>query len=179
MARGQLDALRRHQIDQRVVILAWRHDIVHGIDHLLVLLRAGHRQHTRVYGANHACIDAHAAGDDDLAVFLDRFADHFQRLGLGRVDEAAGIDHNHVGVLVGRNDFVTFHAQLGQDAFGVNERLGATQRNESDLGGGWRGDGGHGKPRREGHLNATRRHRLGARCASDQKVRNSSGEWPG
>ncbi|KPB52246.1 Unknown protein sequence [Pseudomonas coronafaciens pv. oryzae] len=64
---------------------------------------------------------------------------------------------------------------MSQDAFRINERLGATQRNESNLGGGRRGNGGHGKPRREGRPNAKRGHRLGAWGASDQKVRNSSG----
>ncbi len=78
MARRQLDALRRHQVDQRIVIMAWRHHVVHRIDHLLVLLRAGHRQHARVHIANDTRIDAHAAGDDHLAVFLDRLTDHFQ-----------------------------------------------------------------------------------------------------
>ncbi|MNF61163.1 hypothetical protein D3C84_427990 [compost metagenome] len=42
VTRGQLDALWRHQVDQRVVIELWRYRFVHGIDHLLVLLRAGY-----------------------------------------------------------------------------------------------------------------------------------------
>ncbi|MCY1413594.1 hypothetical protein D9M71_290270 [compost metagenome] len=141
VARGQLDALWRHQVDQRVVVLARRHDFVHGIDHLLVLLRTGHREHARVHVTDVAFLDTHAAGDDDLAVFLDRFADHFQRLGLGAVDEAAGVDHHHVGVLVGGHDFIAFHAQLGQDALGIDQGFWATQAYETYLGGG--GRGGH------------------------------------
>ncbi|MNS84519.1 hypothetical protein D3C72_1183490 [compost metagenome] len=141
VARGQLDALRRYQVDQRVVVLAWRHHFVHGVDHLLVLLRAGDRQHARVHITDAAFLDTHAASDDDLAVFLDRFADHFQRLGLGAVDEAAGVDHHHVGVLVGGHDFIAFHAQLGQDALGIDQGFWATQAYETYLGGG--GRGGH------------------------------------
>ncbi len=83
VARGQLDTLRRHQVDQRIVVLAGWHHFVHRVDHLFVLLRTGHGQHARVHVANVAFFDAHAAGDDDLAVFLDGFADHFQRLSLG------------------------------------------------------------------------------------------------
>ncbi|MNG02758.1 hypothetical protein D3C84_858010 [compost metagenome] len=125
VARGQLDALRRHQVDQRVVVLTRRHDFVHGVDHLLVLLRAGHGQHARVHVADVAFFDTHAAGDDDLAVFLDRFADHFQGFGLGAVDEATGVDHHHIGILIGGHDFIAFHAQLGQDALGVDQGFGA------------------------------------------------------
>ncbi|MNI18202.1 hypothetical protein D3C73_716030 [compost metagenome] len=143
VARGQLDALWRHQVDQRVVVLAWRHDFVHGVDHLLVLLRTGHGQHARVYVANVAFFDAHAAGHDDLAVFLDGFADHFQGLGLGRIDEAAGVDHHDVGVLVGGHHVIAFHAQLGKDALGVDQCFGATQGYEANLWIGRRRSGGH------------------------------------
>ncbi|MNS16754.1 hypothetical protein D3C72_484130 [compost metagenome] len=126
VARGQLDALWRHQVDQRVVVLAWRHDFVHGVDHLLVLLRTGHGQHARVHVADIAFFHAHTAGDDHLAVFLDRFADHFQRLSLGRIDETAGVDDYNVGVLIGGHHVIAFHAQLGQDALGVDQCFRAT-----------------------------------------------------
>ncbi|MNY42831.1 hypothetical protein D3C86_1777560 [compost metagenome] len=82
---------------------------------------------------------AHAAGDDHLAVLGQRLADGVQRLGLGAVDEAAGVDHHHVGILIGGDDLVALHAQLGEDAFGVDGGLRATERNETDFGRG----GGH------------------------------------
>ena len=43
--RRQLDALRRHQIEERIVLR--RRRAVHGLDHALVLLRPGDRQHVR------------------------------------------------------------------------------------------------------------------------------------
>ncbi len=141
MARRQLDPLRRHQVDQRVVVLTRRHHFVHGVDHLLVLLRAGHRKHAWVHIANAAFLDTHAAGDDHLAVFLDGFTDHFKRFGLGAVNETAGVDHHHVGILVRWHDFIAFHAQLGEDALGIDQGFGTTQADETDLGGG--GRGGH------------------------------------
>ncbi len=102
-----------------------RHHFVHRGNHLLVLLRAGDRQHAGMDVADRVLFHAHAAGDDDLAVLGDGFADHFQGLGLGAVDETAGVDHHDVGVFVGRNDLIAFHAQLGEDALGVDQRLGA------------------------------------------------------
>ncbi|MCY1453136.1 hypothetical protein D9M71_701070 [compost metagenome] len=147
MARGQLDALRRHQVDQRVVIELGRYHFMHGIDHLLVLLRAGYGQYAGVYVADGVFFDAHAACDDDLAVFGDGFTDHFQGFGLGGVDKATGIDHHDIGILVGGHDFVAFHAQLGEDALGVDQGFGATQGNEANLWNRRRRSGGHGKPR--------------------------------
>ena len=139
VARGQLDALRWHQVDQRVVLGLGRDHLVHGIDHLLVLLRAGHREHAGVHVADVAFVHTHAAGDDDLAVFGDGFTDHFQGFGLGAIDEAAGVDYHHVGILVGGHDLVALHAQLGEDAFGVDSGFRATKADEADF----RGGGGH------------------------------------
>jgi hypothetical protein len=127
VARSQLDALGRYQVDQRVVVLAWWHHLVNGIEDLLILLRAGHRKHAGVHVADCAFFHAHAASHDHFAVFCQGFTDHFQRLGLGAVDKATGVNHHHVGVLVGGHHFITFHAQLGQDAFGVHQCLGATE----------------------------------------------------
>ncbi|MNF92461.1 hypothetical protein D3C84_751070 [compost metagenome] len=127
MPRGQLDTLRRHQVDQRIVLGRGRHHFVHGVEHLLVLLRAGHGEHAGVHIADRAFFHAHAAGDDDLAVLGQGLADHFEGFGLGAVDETAGVDHHHVGVLVGRHHVVTFHAQLGEDAFGIDQGLRAPE----------------------------------------------------
>ncbi|MNN48283.1 hypothetical protein D3C81_1627550 [compost metagenome] len=139
MARGELDALRRHQVDQRVVLGLRRDDFVNGADHLLVLLRAGHGQHAGVHVADGVFGHAHAAGDDHLAVLGDGLTDGVQGFGLGAVDETAGVDHHDVGILVGRYDLVAFHAQLGEDALGIDCGLRATQADESDFGCG----GGH------------------------------------
>src|SRR5471032_360229 len=147
MARRQLDALWRHQVDQRVVVEHRRRGVMNSVYHLLILLGTGHREHALVYVADRAFFDAHAAGDDHLAVFGQGFADHFQRFSLGGIDEAAGVDHNDVSVLVGGDDFVAFHAQLGEDALRIDQGFGATQGNEANLWGGRRGDDGHGEPR--------------------------------
>jgi len=45
---------------------------------------------------------AEAAGDDDSAILCERFADRFQRFFYRRIDEAAGVYDDEIGVLVAR-----------------------------------------------------------------------------
>ncbi len=79
---------------------------------------------------------AHAAGDDDLAVFLQRRADRAQRLVARRIQEAAGVDDDQVGAVVLARDLVALGAQAREDALGIDERLRATETDETDA---WRG----------------------------------------
>lgn len=67
--------------------------------------------------ADGGLVDAHAAGDDHLAVAVHRFADGFKRFRLGGVDKPAGIDDHRIRRLVGRHHLIAFGAQLGKDAF--------------------------------------------------------------
>ena len=79
-----------------------RHRAMHGLDHALVLLRAGDGEHVRIVRDDLLGLRAHAAGDDDLAVLVKRLADRGQRLRLGAVEKAAGVDDHEVGALVRR-----------------------------------------------------------------------------
>ena len=66
-----------------------------------------------------------ATGNDNLAVLRERFADRAERFFDRGVDEAAGVDDDEVGAgVVGRGG-VALGPQLGEDAFGIDERLGA------------------------------------------------------
>ena len=114
MPRRQLDAFRRHQVEERIVLR--RHRAMHGLDHALVLLRAGDRQHLRVGGRNALRLRAHAAGDDDLAVFLQRAADGCKRLRLGAVEKAAGVDDDDVRAGVFARELIALRAQPRDDA---------------------------------------------------------------
>jgi hypothetical protein len=98
-------------------------------------MRTGHLEHGRVRITDLLLALAQTAGDDDLAVFGQRLADGVQRLLYGRVDEAAGIHHHHIGILVGRRHLVTLGTELGEDALGIDQRLGAAEADETDLGG--------------------------------------------
>ncbi len=71
----------------RQVIVHRAHDLVGGV-------RAGDGQHLRMRLPDDIAFCAQAAGDDDLAVFGERFADRVERFFNRRVDEAAGIHHH-------------------------------------------------------------------------------------
>ena len=73
VARRQLDALRRHQIEMRIV--RRRQRAMHGIQHALILLRPGDREHAGIGRRDLLGFGAHAAGDDDLAVLGHGLAD--------------------------------------------------------------------------------------------------------
>jgi len=111
----ELEAVVRKQVHERVV--PGRQRGVHRRHHAGVVLRAADRQHVRVGRADLFRALAQAAGDDDLAVLGEGLADGVQALGHGRIDEAAGIDHDHVGGIVAGHDFVTLDPKLGQNAF--------------------------------------------------------------
>ena len=103
-------------------------------DDLLILRGAGDREHLREARADHLGLLAHAAGDDHPAVLGDRLADRAQALLLGGIEKAAGVDQHDVGAgIIGRH-LIAVGAQLGQDAFAVDQRLRAAERDHADLG---------------------------------------------
>ncbi len=76
---------------------------------------------------------AEAAGDDDLAVFLERFADGIQGFCFGGIQKATGVDDDRVGPLVFGGNAVAFGAQAGQDALAVDQGFRAAQRDHADV----------------------------------------------
>jgi len=71
-------------------------------------------------GLHDALLRPEAAGDDDLAVLLQRLADGAQGLLDRGVDEAAGVDDDEVGAGVVRRRGVALGAQLREDAFRID-----------------------------------------------------------
>src|SRR5262249_47207457 len=63
-------------------------------------------------------------------------ADRVERLRLGAVEEAAGIDDDEVRALVRTRELVALGAQPRDDALGIDQRLRAAERDEAHLGGG-------------------------------------------
>ena len=110
--------------------------LVHGRHDFGRRVRAGDGKHLGVclLDERAAILGAQAAGHDDLAVLGERFADRVQRFGDGRIDEAAGVDHDQVRAVVGGRDDIALGAQLREDLFGVDQRLGAAERNETHAG---------------------------------------------
>ena len=131
MLRGQLDAVVRHQINERIMLR--RQSGMHRAHHRTVILRTGNRQHIRKLLTDLLRALAQTAGHDDLAVLGHGLADGIQRFLDRRVDEAAGVDYHHVGLVVGRHDVVAFHPQLGQNALGIDQGLGAAETDETDF----------------------------------------------
>src|SRR4029077_984066 len=131
MPRRELDAFRRQQIEERIVLR--RHRAMDGIDYALVLLRAGDSKNARIMGDDLLGLRTHAAGDDHLAVRLNRLADSGQRLGLGTLQKAAGVDDRHVGALVRPGELIAFRPQARDDALAVDQRLRAAKRDEAYL----------------------------------------------
>jgi hypothetical protein len=66
---------------------------------------------------------AKATRDDHLAVLGERLADGIERFLDRGIDEAARVDDDEVGIVVGRGRGVALGAQLREDALGVDERL--------------------------------------------------------
>ena len=132
MARCQADARGGQQVDEWIGA-GW-HRGVHGIENLLVLVRAGHRQNPGMRAGDIIGLGPETAGDDHAAILGQRFADGFEALGLGAVEKAAGVDDHRVGAgVIGRNA-IALGAQPREDALAVHQRLGAPQRDHSDRG---------------------------------------------
>ena len=129
MPRRQADALRRHQVDERIVLR--RQVLVHRAHHIFIGLRARDLQHLRMPLENLLRPRAQAAGDDDLAVLLQRLADRVERFVHRPVDESTSVHDHHVGRVVARRHLVTLGAQLRDDALRVHERFRAPEADES------------------------------------------------
>ena len=130
VGRGEPNALLRHEIDERVVGLGQvrmdrSHDFGRG-------MRPGDRQDLGMHASDEvfsagARLIAQAARHDDLAVFGQGLANGIQALLNRLIDEATGVDHDQVGLVVARRNAVALCPQLGQDALGINQCLGAPQ----------------------------------------------------
>ena len=85
-------------------------------------------------------LDAEAAGDDHLAVLGQGLADRRERFLLGAVQKAASVDHDRVGAFIAGRQLVAFGAKAGDDALGIDQRLGTAEADKADLrrGGSWR-----------------------------------------
>jgi hypothetical protein len=145
MARRQLDVgvgRLRDQIDKRP--LRRRCVLMHRLDHLFVLMRAGDREHLRMRGADRVGLVAHAPRDDDAAILGDCLADRGETFFLGAVEEAASVDQNHVGAGVIGAHRIAVCAQAREDALAVDQRLGTTERDHADALGVWQVPGGKG-----------------------------------
>jgi hypothetical protein len=87
-------------------------------------VRPGDGQDAGVRPADGLLPDSQTPSNNHLAVFAQRLADRAERFLDRGVDEAAGVDDYEVSALVAGGSGITFRTQLGEDALGVDERLG-------------------------------------------------------
>ena len=123
--RRQLDALRRHQIQMRIVDR--RRRAMHRLEHRFILLRTGDREHAGMNLRDLLGLGAHAAGHDHLAVLGHGLTDRRQRFLLCAVEEAAGVDDDEIGPVMLAGELVAFRAQPRDDALGIHQCLGAAE----------------------------------------------------
>ncbi len=131
MARGQLDAFRRQQVEER--IMRRRRHLMDRSDNAFVLLGSGDGEHVRIARGDLFRLGAHAAGDDDLAVLRQRRADRFERLRLRGLQKPAGVDDREIGARMGARELVALGAQSRDDALGIDQRLGAAEGDKAHL----------------------------------------------
>ena len=131
MARGQMKARFRNEIHARIMragqgLMHRRHDRFIG-------LRPGHGENTRVNLQDFLRIAAHAAGDDDPAVFGKRLADGLQGFRPRRIQKAAGVDDHEISAGIIANDVIAFRFQARDDALRIHQRLRTAQRDDAHL----------------------------------------------
>ena len=145
VTRGELEARLGDQVEERRGHR--RRGLVHRLHHLLVLVRAGDREHLREARADDLGLLAEAAGDDDAAVLRNGLADRLEALFLGRIEEAAGVDQHHVRARIIGRHVIAFGAQLGHDPLAVDQILGTAERDQAHARGLRESDGVHRKGR--------------------------------
>src|SRR5579871_1864633 len=113
-----------------------RYRPVHRRHDALILLRPGDRQNLREALTDLLRLGAHAAGHDDLAVFGKGGPDGLKRFRLGAVEKAAGVDDDDIGAVMTPRQLVALGPEVGKDALGIDQRLGAAKADERKAGGG-------------------------------------------
>jgi hypothetical protein len=86
-----------------------------------------------VGGANGISLNPIAASDDNPAILFHGLANCRQAFSLGTVKKAAGVDEYHIGVGITRRNEIALSPKLSKNTLGIDQRLGATQRNEADF----------------------------------------------
>ena len=82
--------------------------------------------------ANKLRCRAHAAGHDNLAVFLQRGANRAKRFIARGIQEPACVDDNEIGPVVLSRDLVSFRTQPREDAFGIDKCLRTAETDKTD-----------------------------------------------
>ena len=130
VARRERDAGGGQKIHER--IRRGRHGGMDGIQHLLILMRAGDGQNAWMRAGDILRIGPQTAGDNHLAVLMQRLTNRLKTFRLGAVEKAAGVDNHRLCAGVIGADGIALRAQAGQNALAVDQSLGTAQRYHAD-----------------------------------------------
>ena len=138
--RRRQHARRRVVIEVRLerIALGGLHALAESGD-LLQFIGADHGVHFRHVLLNIAAIAFdQAPGDDQLLraagfLVLRHFENGVDRFLLGRIDEAARVDHDHVGVGRMRRQLVALRGELAHHHLGIDEVLRATETDKTNF----------------------------------------------
>ena len=106
---------------------------MHSADNSFILVRTRDGQNAGMGGANGIGLNPIATSDNHPAVLFHRFANGSKAFSLGAIEKPASVNQHHIGVGIAGCYQITLSAKLGQNALGINQSLGATQRNETDF----------------------------------------------
>ena len=106
---------------------------VDSIDDGIVLVRPGNGEHAWKGRTNALVLDTETAGDDNAAVLSHRLTNRFQALSLRAIKEPACVHDHNVGTGVIRGSDVTLRTEPRQNPLGIDQRLRASEADETDL----------------------------------------------
>ena len=104
------------------------------IQNLFVLMRASDGQNLGMRAGDILRIGPQTAGDNHLAILMQRLTNRLKTFRLGAVKKAAGVYNHRLGTRIIRADGIALGAQAGQNALAVDQSFGASQRDHAD---GW------------------------------------------
>ena len=143
MPRREFDTLLGHKIEKGIMLR--RDGFMDRRHHTFIGLRSRDREHTRIGSADRFRFRPHAARDNDLSIFAQRFTNRGKRFRFGAVEKTAGVHDHCISAIMAFGQFISLSAQTRDDALAIDKRLGAAQRDKRDF---WRWRG-HGQVRQE------------------------------
>ena len=110
-----------------------RYSILNFTNHILILLRTSDRKNVGVKVFNGVSLTSQTTGYNHLAIFIHSLGDGPKALITRTVNKAASVHNNHIRPIIGRRNFITSGAKLGQNPLRINKRLRTPQTNKPNL----------------------------------------------
>ena len=92
-----------------------------------ILMRTGDREHIREARTDDVGFITHATCDNHTAVFRNRLTNSLKALFLCGVQKATGVDQHNVGARIIGRQAIAIGAQLCEDPFAIDQRLGTAK----------------------------------------------------